>query len=58
MLADTVDAILADRSLGGTVLDVWPTNFGPGEIKFNNRLIYAALCILQLNWYLPYGHSP
>ena len=42
VLADVVDAILADRSLGGSVMDVWPTSFGPGEIKFNNRLFYGG----------------
>ncbi len=59
ILADTVDAILADRSLGGAVLDVWPTSFGPGEIKFNNRLFYGGdVRFAAKLLYLPSGSSP
>jgi hypothetical protein len=46
VMADVVDAILADRSLGGTVMDVTPTGFYPGEIHFKeqekDRLLYGG----------------
>lgn len=59
VLANVVDAILADRSLGGAVLDIWPTSFGPGEIKFKNRLFYGGGVHFSAKLlYLPSGQSP
>src|SRR3972149_12331756 len=42
VIADVVDAVLADRTLGGKVSDVIPTSFSPGEIKFENKLFYGG----------------
>lgn len=42
VMADVVDAVLADRTLGGKVTDIIPTNFAPGEIKFENKLFYGG----------------
>ena len=42
VMADVVDAILADRTLGGKVADIVPTSFAPGEIKFENKLFYGG----------------
>ena len=41
-MADVVDAILADRTLGGKVADIIPSSFAPGEIKFENKLFYGG----------------
>lgn len=43
VMADVVDAILADRSLRGTVMDVTPTAFYPGEIKFDDKLFFGGV---------------
>jgi len=42
VMADVIDAVLADRTLGGKVADCIPTNFAPGEIKFENKLFYGG----------------
>ena len=42
VMADVVDAVLADRTLGGKAADVIPTSFAPGEIKFENKLFYGG----------------
>ncbi|RJS87789.1 hypothetical protein CW705_09925 [Candidatus Bathyarchaeota archaeon] len=53
-LGDIVDAILADRTLNGTVKDVIPTLFSPGEITFQNRLYYGGLARFSaLMFYTP-----
>ena len=53
-LGDVVDAILADRTLNGTVKDVIPTLFSPGEITFQNRLYYGGLARFSaLMFYTP-----
>jgi hypothetical protein len=45
VMADVVDAILADRSLRGTVMDVTPTGFYPGEIKFgDDKVLFGGVC--------------
>ena len=43
VMGDVADAILSDRTLNGTVKDVIPTFFSPGEITFRNRLYYGGL---------------
>ena len=43
VMADVVDAILADRTLKGTVMDVTPTAFYPGEIKFDDKLFFGGV---------------
>jgi len=42
VMADVVDAVLADRSLGGKAKDCIPTGFAPGEIKFQDKLFYGG----------------
>ena len=42
VMGDVVDAVLADRTLQGTVKNVTPTGFAPGEIKFQNKLYYGG----------------
>src|SRR4030066_2009388 len=37
VMADVVDAVLADRTLGGKAADMIPTSFAPGEIKIKNK---------------------
>jgi hypothetical protein len=43
VMADVVDAILADRRLAGTVLDCIPTSFVPGEIRFEDKLLFGGI---------------
>jgi hypothetical protein len=43
VMSDCVDAILADRSLGGVVFDFSPTGFAPGEIKFKEKTFYGGV---------------
>jgi hypothetical protein len=46
VMGDVLDGILSNRTLGGTVLDVVPTDFSPGEIKLgesdHDRLLYGG----------------
>jgi hypothetical protein len=44
VMADVVDAILVDRTLKGTVMDVTPTAFYPGEIHFDDKLFFGGVC--------------
>ncbi len=41
-MADVMDAVLADRTLSGKASGCIPTNFAPGEIKFENKLFYGG----------------
>ena len=43
VMADVVDALLADRTLNGTVKDVSPSSFEPGEIKMMQKLYYGGV---------------
>ena len=43
ILGDVTDAILNDRTLNGTVKDVIPTFFSPGEITFRQKLYYGGV---------------
>ena len=36
VMADVIDAILTDRTLGGTAMDCWPIGFFPGEINYRD----------------------
>jgi hypothetical protein len=47
VMADVVDALLADRSLKGTVMDVTPTGFYPGEIHFDDKILFGGVCRFQ-----------
>jgi hypothetical protein len=42
-MADVIDAVLGDRTLNGTVFDVTPTGFSPGEVKTANRMYYGGV---------------
>ena len=54
IMCDVVDAILVDRKLGGTVNDVYPTGFAPGEIRFQDKLFYGGVVRFQaVMWYTP-----
>ena len=43
VMGDVVDALLADRTLGGAAFDCIPTGFVPGEIKFKEASFYGGL---------------
>jgi len=43
VMADVIDAVLADRTLNGTVKDVAPSSFEPGEIKMMQKLYYGGV---------------
>jgi hypothetical protein len=53
VMADAVDAVLADRTLGGKVADCIPTSFAPGEIKFDSKLFYGGEIRFQAVIYYP-----
>ena len=42
VMGDVVDALLADRTLGGAAFDCIPTGFTPGEIKFKEATYYGG----------------
>jgi hypothetical protein len=46
-MGDVMDAVLADRSLGGTVKDTTPTFFSPGEIRTRGKLWYGGVVRFQ-----------
>jgi hypothetical protein len=43
LMGDVIDAVLADRTLNGTVTDIIPLVFAPGEVKFRNNIYYGGL---------------
>jgi len=43
VMGDVVDALLADRSLGGACFDSTPTGFAPGEIKFKEKVFFGGV---------------
>lgn len=54
IMGDVVDAVLADRTLAGKVNDVTPTVFAPGEIRFQDKLLYGGVVRFQaVMWYAP-----
>jgi len=53
VMGDCVDAILANRSLGGVVFDCSPTSFTPGEIKFKEKTFYGG--VVRWETILHYG---
>ena len=42
VMGDVVDALLADRTLGGSAFDCIPTGFIPGEVKFKEASYYGG----------------
>ena len=54
VMGDVVDAVLADRTLGGTIEDCCPTGFSPGEIKFQDKLFFGGVVRFQgVLWFAP-----
>jgi hypothetical protein len=47
VMGDVVDAILADRTLSGTVQDIYPTNFSPGSISYRGKTFYGGQVTLE-----------
>jgi hypothetical protein len=47
IMCDVFDALVADNHLSGTVLDVWPTFFAPGEAYVKDRLYYGGIIRFQ-----------
>ena len=43
VMGDVVDALLADRTVGGTCFDLTPTGFSPGEVKFHDKVFYGGV---------------
>ena len=43
VMGDVVDALLADRSLGGACFDSTPTGFSPGEVKFKEKVYFGGV---------------
>lgn len=43
LMGRVFDAVLADRTLKGSVLDVYPSTFTPGEIRFTEKVYYGGL---------------
>jgi len=43
VMGDVVDALLADRSLGGVCFDSTPTGFAPGEVKFKEKVYFGGV---------------
>jgi hypothetical protein len=54
VMGDVVDAILADRTLGGVVSDCIPTSFIPGEVKFKEQSYYGGEIRFEATMY----HEP
>ena len=52
VMADVVDAVLADRTLNGAAKDVAPILFEPGEIKMMQKLYYGGVVRFEalLHW--------
>ena len=47
VMGDVVDAILADRTLSGSVKDIYPTNFSPGSISYRGKTFYGGQVTLE-----------
>lgn len=43
IMGDVVDKVLSDRTLNGTVNDVLPIFFSPGEIRTQNKLYFGGV---------------
>jgi hypothetical protein len=54
VMGDVVDAVLADRTLGGAAKDVFPVGFAPGEITFKDKLFFGGRVLFQAEvWHEP-----
>jgi len=47
VMGDVVDAILTDRTLGGAVQDIYPTNFSTGSISYRGKTFYGGQVTLE-----------
>ncbi len=54
VMGDVVDAVLADRTLDGKVKDCYPVGFAPGEIKFQDKLLFGgSIRFKAILWFEP-----
>ena len=54
VMGDVVDAVLADRTLGGAAEDCVLTGFAPGEVKFRDKLFYGGVVRFRAEvWHAP-----
>ena len=54
VMGDVVDSVLADRTLGGELKDCLPVSFAPGEIKFQDKLLFGGVVRFRgVLWYEP-----
>jgi len=54
VMGDVIDAILADRTLNGTVTDTTPQVFAPGEVHVANTIYFGGLLRFEcLFFYAP-----
>jgi hypothetical protein len=54
VMGDVVDAVLADRKLAGKVKDCYPVAFAPGEIKFQDKLLFGGIVRFRaVLWFEP-----
>jgi hypothetical protein len=54
VMGDVVDAVLADRKLAGKVKDCYPVGFAPGEIKFQDKLLFGGIVRFRaVLWFEP-----
>ena len=54
VMGDVVDAVLADRTLGGAAEDCTLTGFAPGEVKFRDKLFYGGVVRFRAEvWHAP-----
>jgi hypothetical protein len=51
VMGKVADAILADRTLSGSVKDVYPTTFSPGVISYRNKTFYGGSVGLTAVYY-------
>ena len=54
VMGDVVDAVLADRTLGGAAQDCVLTGFAPGQVKFKDKLFYGGVVRFRAEvWHAP-----
>ena len=54
VMGDVVDAVLADRTLGGAAEDCVLTGSAPGEVKFRDKLFYGGVVRFRAEvWHAP-----
>jgi hypothetical protein len=54
VMGDVVDAVLADRTLGGKLKDCFPVASAPGEIKFQDKLLFGGVVRFKgVLWFEP-----